>query len=254
MIQCMKNFVGEGSMGAPALRIIGDNREQSASFSLFLSFNEDHCRSAMSTRIHLVLGRLFPASVSRSLAKDARRDTRSPVLCAPVKVTVFDVSLPLNGNPCSFIAVSFHPTSTHSLRLRRSKRKLSNLSSRFWFLFLGLEETSTIIFSRIYVYYTRWISFIHQFFRINLSISLRCSTERLKLMIKSRTIIREISFPFFKKNIEKKILQTVVPPCLRPNIFRVEKYITTRTKCKLPHGVEALDFRGFRFFDGGITP
>ena len=73
-------------------------------------------------------------------------------------------------------------------------------------------------------------------------------------MIKSRTIIREISFPFFKKNIEKKILQTVVPPCLRLNIFRVEKYITTRTKCKLPHGVEALDFRGSRFFAGEITP
>lgn len=35
---------------------------------------------------------------------------RSPVLCAPVKVTVVDVSLPLNGNPCSFIAVSSHRT------------------------------------------------------------------------------------------------------------------------------------------------
>ena len=156
-----EEFRGWGIDRAPALRIIGDNREQSASFSLFLSFNEDHCRSAMSTRIHLVLGRLFPASVSRSLAKDARRDTRSPVLCAPVKVTVFDVSLPLNGNPCSFIAVSFHPTSTHSLRLRRSKRKLSNLSSRFWFLFLGLEKTSTVILSRIYVYYTRWVNIIY---------------------------------------------------------------------------------------------
>lgn len=97
----------EGVDRAPALRIIG--RRESLLTRIIVDARDVDPNPSRS----------WPP-VSRQCVKVSREGctsgdrvgihARSPVLCAPVKVTVVDVSLPLNGNPCSFIAVSSHRT------------------------------------------------------------------------------------------------------------------------------------------------
>lgn len=97
----------EGVDRAPALRIIG--RRESLLTRIIVDARDVDPNPSRS----------WPP-VSRQCVKVSREGctsgdrvgihARSPVLCAPVKVMVVDVSLPLNGNPCSFIAVSSHRT------------------------------------------------------------------------------------------------------------------------------------------------